>query len=905
MTAEDKTRPCFRQRVDRLKRCGVFENLSDEALALISSVASEKAVAAGDVFISQDEKGDCFYLIVDGEAFVYRTGDYDEEIPLYRMQAGESIGEMGYFSDGRRLASARATTAVQLLEIRYADLDALFEAVPALSRSFLRLITSRLRQTNFQLERSVISGRETASSLESLYKMLDMTEILTLRTGIEGQIRRIVTTASKIMAAERATLFLLDRFSGELWSLVAEGVESREIRIGMGQGIAGWVAKNEQLVNIKDAYQDPRFDDSYDRRMGFTTRNLLCGPLKTLQGEMVGVIQVLNRKEGDFTTRDEALFKAFAYQTAIAVENLALYKRLLADHEKMTIIFDVLTSAARTLDLDTLFVEIVAKISQVLGVERSTLFLVDQENGELWSKVAQPADLKEIRFAMDQGLAGHVVRTGALLNIQDAYRDPRFLPLVDEKTGFKTKTVLCAPVVNRKGAVIGVVEAINKKTGVFDREDESLLKALSSQLSIALENAQLYERTRNMKNYLASVQDSITNGIVTLDNQYRVVTVNRAAKGWYPDPPAPGAVSDIRQSLGMGNPDMVQLIEHVYATNRAVLDDDIRIGLPGGREHFMNVNCVPLLDHKGGRQGLVLVFEDITSRKRMKSTLIRYMEKDIVDRLLDDPSRQSLGGVRSRASVMFTDIRGYTGIAEKLTGEEAVSFLNEYFSLMADVIFANKGVLDKYIGDAIMSVFGVPFPRKGDARRAVATAVQMQNRLADFNAQRVKNGWKPIQIGIGICTGEVVSGNIGSERRVDYTVIGDGVNVASRIEKLNKYYNTGILISESTHRELEDGATARFVDRVKIAGKSRPVEIFEVVGPRGIPLNRWQQSFAEGMMLYRQRKFSTAADCFAAGMDGDPLCRHFFNRCRYLISRPPTKDWDGVWTPYVNDPLPF
>ena len=895
ITDEQLKKAVLEQRLDRLQRCDVFRGMDIDDLIRISEFASELTVEAEEVFIAQEEVGDCFYIIVEGETLVHRIGEYQEEIPLFVLKAGETIGEMGYFSDGRRLASVRAKTKTQLLKIRYADLDLIFTMVPSLSRNFLRLITERLRQTNIQLERSYMKSREAELSLESLYEMLDMTEILTLRSGIEGQIKRIVVTASKIMEAERATLFLLDRVTGELWSMVAEGLESREIRIQMGNGVAGWVAQHDEMVNIQDAYQDSRFDESVDRQMGFKTRNILCGPLKNLQGELVGVIQAINKIGGDFDAKDEALFKAFAYQTAIAVENLELYRRLLADHEKMSIVFDVLTSAARTLDLNTLFVNIVEKISAVLQAERSTLFLVDRQADELWSKVAQQAELREIRLPMDEGIAGHVAQTGEILNIGDAYQDERFLSTVDEKTGYRTRVVLCAPVINRKGEIIGVVEVINKKKGVFDREDENLLQALSSQLSVALENAQLYERTVTMKNYLASVQDSITNSIVTLDDHYHIVTVNRAAKEWYQSATDKDPQADIRKIIGSDNENILKLIDRVYATNRAVVDYDLRLMLPGGAEHFMNVNFVPLMDHKGDRQGLVLAFEDITSRKRLKSTLVRYMEKDIVERLLDDPSRQTLGGTRSKATVMFADIRGYTGITENLPADETVSFLNEYFSLMVDIIFENRGVLDKYIGDAIMSVFGVPYARDDDALRAVRTAIQMQDRLSQFNDTRMETGKTPIHIGIGICTGDVISGNIGSERRMDYTVIGDGVNIASRLEKLNKYYGTGVLISETTQNELGDSIHTRLVDRVRVKGKTQPVRVYEVLGDSVVPLTPPQQAFAEGFAHYQKYEFEKAAACFEKGAADDSLCRIFLDRCRHFKASPPPKHWDGVW----------
>jgi adenylate cyclase len=695
------------------------------------------------------------------------------------------------------------------------------------------------------------------------------------------------------MNAERATLFLLDDFTGELWSMLAEGMTSREIRISRDKGVAGWVVNNRKTVNIEDAYADSRFDPAMDKITGFTTRSILCGPLMNLKGELVGALQVINKHGGSFDRADESFFSAFAYQTSIAVENLQLYKRLIKDHEKMAILFDVATHVARTLDLDTLFVDIVTKITEILQVERSSLFLVDRDKGELWSKVAQKSELTGIRFPLSQGLAGYVAETGETLNIRNAYEDPRFLAAVDEKTGFSTRSVLCAPIVNRTGNVIGVVQAMNKKGADFDKEDEDLIRALCSHMAVALENAQLFEKTVEMKNYLASVQESISNAIVTLDADSRVVTVNHAARILLKGPVAlEGAF--LHDILGNSNESLNRDIRRIHETGKAMVSYDTELLLPSGRQHTVNANAVPLVDASGEKKGVVLVLDDITQEKRMKSTLVRYMAKDIVERILEDPSQQTLGGKRGKATILFSDIRGYTGITESLSAEETVAFLNEYFSLMVNVIFENDGVLDKYMGDGIMSVFGAPFTRDDDAVRAVRTALAMQEKLASFNRSRCEKEKPPIHIGIGISTGEVISGNIGSERRMEYTVIGDGVNVASRIEKLTKHYGAGILISDSTARDLDGLFTIRSVDVVRIRGKKRPVEIFQVLGGKGMELSWGQRCFSEGMARYRNKNFEDARDFFLKGADDDPLCRIFLDRCAQLLTTD-TQSWDGIW----------
>jgi GAF domain-containing protein len=417
---------------------------------------------------------------------------------------------MGYFSVGRRSASVRALEDSQLFIIDYKALDRAFEMAPRLAGNFLDIVTGRLRRANLRFQEALRKSRTIERSLDSLLSFLDMSEIMTLHTGIEGLINRIVVMASKVINADRASLFLIDAVAGELWSKEAEGEGSREIRIPLGKGIAGWVAQHDQLLNIKDAYTDPRFNPEVDKHTGYRTGSVLCGPIKDLEGEILGVLQVINKKGKAFDSDDEALFQAFAYQTAIAVENFSLYKKILINHGKMAILLDVATALSQTLDLETLINKIIEKVSEILQTERSSLFLLDHETDELWSKVAQGAEVSEIRFPSSTGLAGYVASTGEVLNIEDAYRDPRFNPSIDQITGYRTKSVICAPVINREGIIIGITQAVNKKEGVFDKEDGDLLLALSSQIAVAIENARLFQESlekQRMDEELAIARD--------------------------------------------------------------------------------------------------------------------------------------------------------------------------------------------------------------------------------------------------------------------------------------------------------------------------------------------------------------------------------------------------------------
>ena len=240
-------------------------------------------------------------------------------------------------------------------------------------------------------------------------------------------------------------------------------------------------------------------------------------------------------------------------------------------------------------------------------------------------------------------------------------------------------------------------------------------------------------------------------------------------------------------------------------------------------------------------------FVEGREKRRVKRLFSRYVSKDVYEQLLKDPGGARLGGQRRKMTVLFSDIREFTTVSEKGEPEAIVAQLNEYFSRMVPIVFAHKGTIDKFVGDMIMALFGAPLDDPDHADHAVETALAMSAGLAQLNREWAAAGRPALDIGIGINTGDMVAGNLGSEDIMSYTVIGDQVNLGARLESLNKEFHTRVIISDATRAALRGGYDIHALGEVVVKGKSVPVRIFSVVPPkavlrrpqRGHPLDRY------------------------------------------------------------------
>jgi adenylate cyclase len=820
---------------------------------------------------------------------------------------------------------------------------------------------------------------QITKEFEHFLRAIEMINNEALETMLEQILEAFTLKIGQILQADRTTIFLVDEEREQLWSKIAqgEGEKPLEIRVPLNVGIAGHVAATGKCLNIADVYSHPLFNRDVDRQTGYRTRSVLCMPIFSTKNRVVAVVQLMNKAGNEFfDAEDERQFREFASSIGIILESCNSFYIAARNQKGVAALLKATSCLAQSLDLEKTLRAVMDEARDLMQANRSTLFLLDREQGQLWSKVetADGSTLMEIRIPADRGIAGYVASTGQALNIPNAYEDPRFDPSTDKRTGYRTRNILCMPVYNSEGVLIGVTQLINKHQGSFTSSDEEFMRAFNIQAGVALENAQLFESVLLEKQYQKDMLQSLSDAVISTDMQGRIVTINDAALELLGCPrqkeggdrhqedfwteqlvgrpvwevvPIDNLQMRVEDSLRVGAKHYVpeqsltvglflsQSAQSQSSTNgngsgsglyaMAVRDrQDPSKFLPWNLssiksqsfdlspipqeqvrelERSINLTVNPLTNPEGTVRGGLVVLEDISQEKRMKATMYRYMTPGVAERVMALGEDALMVGERKEVTILFSDIRGYTSLTERMEAAEVVSLLNNYFETMVEAVFNYEGTLDKFIGDALMAVFGAPLPLKNHAWMSVQSALDMRRRLAEFNQNRRIKSQPQIRIGIGISSGEVVSGNIGSQKRMDYTVIGDGVDISSRLEGVTKEYGCDIILSEFTYRLCQEHIVVRELDRIRVKGKTKPISIYELIGDRHHPLDNQTHEFLslyeQGRSAYTDMNFQQAIHYFKEAQrlqqDDRAIAVHLERANAYLLSPPPTA-WDGVHT---------
>lgn len=560
-------------------------------------------------------------------------------------------------------------------------------------------------------------------------------------------------------------------------------------------------------------------------------------------------------------------------------------------------LLDVNSSITAEIRLEALLQRIVEATSRFIHAERASLFLFDSKADELWSIAAEGVGAHQIRFPSDGGLAGACFMAGEAINIPDAYADDRFNRSVDVATGYRTTSVLTIPVKARDGRKLGVMQALNSTDGKpFSDADVGRMTALSAQAAIAIDNANLFAEVASERNYNESILRSMSSGVVTLDVDASVVKLNAAACEILEVEPEDAAKPETQRAWAQNNPWLSAELAAVGESGQAkvLLDAEMKTVL--GNTVSANISIVPLIV-EDQQAGLLIIIEDISEGKRLQGAMRRFMTQKVVDQIMGRED-ELLFGAACEASVLFADIRGFTSLAEHLGPRDTVDMLNEIFTDLFEAVAASDGVLDKYIGDAIMAVYGAPLSSGRDPQNAVDSAVSMVAMIVAINGRRRARGLADVRLGVGVASGAVVAGTIGSPKRMDYTVIGDSVNLASRLEAITKAYGVGIVICEDTAKASEGLHPMRELDAIKVRGRQRPARIFQVLTADAEVSTATLEAYARGREAMAGGRWEEAIAAFEAALaasPGDGPSALMLQRSRTLATSPPPADWDGVW----------
>ena len=483
-------------------------------------------------------------------------------------------------------------------------------------------------------------------------------------------------------------------------------------------------------------------------------------------------------------------------------------------------LFDISLAISSVLDINELSEEILWRSVGILNASKGIMLIPNKNSPILKPTASFNWDEKSFLLSSKLEVFKQVKSTG-----RGAIFSPKITNSIQKK--LSEEHIIIAPL-KAKDSVLGYMLLCNKETrkGIinFNQTDLDLLSALCNQAAVALDNARLFKDINAAKQFNESILGSIATGVITINSIGEIDSVNQAA--------IKIIKSDRKKLIGNHymylfekDEEIIELIQLSELENKTKSEINLPF-LTASEESIINLSVSPRTDQNQKTLGSVIAIEDITDVSKVKNTFKRYVSKQVVDELLGDDTKLKLGGEEREVTILFSDIRGFTSMSEDMKAEEVVKTLNSYFSDMIDIVFKNNGTLDKIIGDELMIVYGAPIQGEDDTYRAVSTAIEMQDKIRSLNKERKKNNLIPIKVGMGINRGVVVSGNIGSRDMMDYTVIGDTVNLGARLCSYAK--PDEIIVSKAVWNKTKEHFNYEKLEPIKVKGKKGKVLIYTI-----------------------------------------------------------------------------
>ena len=630
-------------------------------------------------------------------------------------------------------------------------------------------------------------------------------------------------TLGTIMAS-KGVIFLYKKETEELSFLASQGIDKAEP-----------ISPPKKFVeNIKKyRYGHVVLENTPKWITGKLKKQILESKTKVIlplfhKNHMLGVLCIGKKFMGEeYSSMDVKILEIIAHHLTKALYNYELIQDVEDKKTEINLklleletLFDISVAISSVLDTEELGEDVLWRAVGILNASKGMMLLQKETNPILepsatfnWDEKTPLLSKKlEVFKKIEENNAGVVLTPENKVSLQKKLNE---------------KHLVVAPL-KAKNKTQGYMVLCNKETrhGIeaFNQLDLDLLTALCNQAAVAMDNAKLFKDITEAKQFNESILGSIATGVITLDPIGEIDSINLAGT----------TIMKMEEENIVGNHYMYLFEkdeEILELISSAEIENKIRseINIPFftvSKETVINMSVAPRLDPEGNTQGLVIALEDITDVSKVKNTFKRYVSKQVVDELLDDDAKLNLGGEKREVTILFTDIRGFTSMSEKMKPERVVSTLNEYFSQMIDIVFKYNGTLDKIIGDELMIVYGAPIAAENDTERAVITAVEMQDQIKILNKERKKRKEAPIQFGVGINRGLVVSGNIGSRDMMDYTVIGDTVNLGARL--CSAAGPGEILVSDSVWSVTKEKFSYNPLDPINVKGKKDKISVYQI-----------------------------------------------------------------------------
>ncbi len=505
------------------------------------------------------------------------------------------------------------------------------------------------------------------------------------------------------------------------------------------------------------------------------------------------------------------------------------------EHSNMLALADIGQVVNSSLELDEVLRIVMDNIVRLTKAERGFLMLRD-DRGEMVTRMGRNWEMESINpseLTVSRSIVGRVIQTGEPIVTTNAQEDNRFVGQ-ESIVAFNLRSILCVPL-KVKNELIGVIYADNRiRAGIFADSEKDLLAAFANQAAVAIENARLFsslkhtlEEVTGLKNLMESVFASIASGVITADIEDQVTLANRAAQNIIGHTAPEILGHHLNEVLASVSKEIAPHLTEVRATDKPITDLEISHNLPARGNVNWRLNFSPLKDSGQKTQGIAIVLDDLTERKKLEAQrrlFERMVSPAVIEQL--DPNSLQLGGKRVDITVLFADIRGFTTYSEKLSPEKLVLTLNRYLAAMADAVLSQEGTIDKFMGDAIMAWFNAPIQQEDHTLRAIKAALALRDAVEELYKTLPEE--EHLSFGAGIHFGEAVLGLIGTEKRLEYTAISDNVNVAKRIQE-NSARNQILISKEAYERVINDVKVLPHVE-MNLKGKTHPIGVFEVTG---------------------------------------------------------------------------